>query len=289
MNGQEKDEELGAGVTTADYWEYDAKLARRWNVDPVVKVHESPYATFANNPIWFMDLQGADSTNSTACGGNVPLPSSLDGGVVSGVELNASFNSSFSWSYSPAPLTTIGDSPDVVYQNHYQSFDNGVMTEFRSRFSIDASGGGVTDASNTQDVYNSINDFFKSQAVPMNNGSPPALEAYGYNIGVMASPQSTNEQENADNLHSVIGWSFHDGPNYIIPGRSSNQTEGGWTIFPVNGMGSLPATYLGTPHDRIDLNDGGEVPMPVFRLTNPNTGVTYSVYLLVYYQIPQYN
>jgi hypothetical protein len=27
-----------------------------------VKSHESPYATFANNPIWFVDLNGADTT-----------------------------------------------------------------------------------------------------------------------------------------------------------------------------------------------------------------------------------
>jgi hypothetical protein len=47
---------------TAAFWEYDTRIARRWNVDPVVKYHESPYATFANNPIWFIDVMGADST-----------------------------------------------------------------------------------------------------------------------------------------------------------------------------------------------------------------------------------
>jgi hypothetical protein len=46
---------------TAEYWQYDSRLGRRWNVDPVVKEHESPYATFANNPIWFVDPLGADS------------------------------------------------------------------------------------------------------------------------------------------------------------------------------------------------------------------------------------
>jgi hypothetical protein len=63
MNTQEKDNEIyGEGNSySAEYWQYDARLARRWNVDPVVKVHESPYATFANNPIWFVDPSGADT------------------------------------------------------------------------------------------------------------------------------------------------------------------------------------------------------------------------------------
>ena len=59
-NGQEKvDEIAGAGNhTTAEFWEYDTRLGRRWNVDPVVKPWESSYACFANNPIWFSDVNG---------------------------------------------------------------------------------------------------------------------------------------------------------------------------------------------------------------------------------------
>lgn len=36
FNGQEKDDEMsGEGNTnTAEYWEYDARLGRRWNIDP---------------------------------------------------------------------------------------------------------------------------------------------------------------------------------------------------------------------------------------------------------------
>ncbi len=66
MNTQEKDNEIyGEGNSySAEYWQYDARLGRRWNVDPVVKVHESPYATFANNPIWFVDPSGADTAFS---------------------------------------------------------------------------------------------------------------------------------------------------------------------------------------------------------------------------------
>jgi len=60
FNGQEKDKELNENFTTATYWEYDARIGRRWNRDPVAKEYESPYATFSNNPIFFSDPNGDD-------------------------------------------------------------------------------------------------------------------------------------------------------------------------------------------------------------------------------------
>jgi hypothetical protein len=64
FNGQEKVDEI-AGVgnhNTALFWEYDTRLGRRWNLDPVVKHSLSGYSTFANNPIWCIDVNGDDST-----------------------------------------------------------------------------------------------------------------------------------------------------------------------------------------------------------------------------------
>ena len=62
FNGQEKDDEIyGAGNTmTAEFWEYDTRLGRRFNIDPVVKPWESSYAVFSDNPIYFSDPSGAD-------------------------------------------------------------------------------------------------------------------------------------------------------------------------------------------------------------------------------------
>ena len=62
MNGQEKDDEIyGEGnTTTAEYWEYDTRLGRRWNIDPIVKVFESSYSCFNDNPIAVEDIGGAD-------------------------------------------------------------------------------------------------------------------------------------------------------------------------------------------------------------------------------------
>jgi RHS repeat-associated protein len=60
FNGQMKDDEIyGAGNSyTAEYWQYDARLGRRWNVDPRPNPSISPYACFKNNPIFFVDVFG---------------------------------------------------------------------------------------------------------------------------------------------------------------------------------------------------------------------------------------
>lgn len=49
-------------LNTAEFWGYDTRLGRRWNVDLVVKHSMSSYSCFANNPIWLIDKFGADST-----------------------------------------------------------------------------------------------------------------------------------------------------------------------------------------------------------------------------------
>ena len=63
FNGMEKDDEV-FNVTgssyTAEFWQYDSRIGRRWNVDPVNKLWKSSYATFANNPIYFVDPLGLD-------------------------------------------------------------------------------------------------------------------------------------------------------------------------------------------------------------------------------------
>ena len=62
FNGQEADNEvLGEWVSlSAEFWQYDSRLGRRWNVDPVFKEYESPYACFSGNPVRFADRYGAD-------------------------------------------------------------------------------------------------------------------------------------------------------------------------------------------------------------------------------------
>ncbi len=58
FNGQEHDRELNPNITTATFWEYDARLGRRWNLDPKPVVPMSGYATHMCNPICFIDQNG---------------------------------------------------------------------------------------------------------------------------------------------------------------------------------------------------------------------------------------
>jgi len=75
FNGQEKDDEVfgSTGTSyTAEFWQYDSRIGRRWNIDPVVKPWESSYATFSGNPIWFSDPNGLDTVSVNT---NTPLKS----------------------------------------------------------------------------------------------------------------------------------------------------------------------------------------------------------------------
>jgi uncharacterized protein (TIGR02594 family) len=61
--GQEMVNEIngvGGSHYTAEYWEYDSRLGRRWNLDPVYKHYISNYAVLGNNPILMIDPNGAD-------------------------------------------------------------------------------------------------------------------------------------------------------------------------------------------------------------------------------------
>ncbi len=64
MNGQEKDDEINGiegAYTSAEYWEYDTRLGRRWNVDPITYPWQSSYVCFNNNPVCFSDPSGLES------------------------------------------------------------------------------------------------------------------------------------------------------------------------------------------------------------------------------------
>jgi hypothetical protein len=75
FNGQEAQTEITGSSShmSAEFWIYDTRIGRRWNVDPIVKSHESSYACFANGPIWIIDPSGADSS----------LYDALDGSLIS--------------------------------------------------------------------------------------------------------------------------------------------------------------------------------------------------------------
>ncbi|MFN7910307.1 MAG: hypothetical protein ACK5QC_00685 [Bacteroidota bacterium] len=57
-NGHEREDAIFEGAQSAEYWMYDSRIIRRWNVDPITDESLSPYACFANNPIYFADPDG---------------------------------------------------------------------------------------------------------------------------------------------------------------------------------------------------------------------------------------
>ncbi|MFW5804538.1 MAG: hypothetical protein ACOCWG_04850 [bacterium] len=60
FNGQEKEDDIyGEGNTySAEYWMYDSRLGRRWNVDPVDQISISNYAVLSNSPVCMVDPLG---------------------------------------------------------------------------------------------------------------------------------------------------------------------------------------------------------------------------------------
>ncbi len=65
FNGQEKDDEIsGVGNSyTAEFWQYDPRLGRRWNLDPEPQIFISDYVCFANNPVFRIDPLGNKVTD----------------------------------------------------------------------------------------------------------------------------------------------------------------------------------------------------------------------------------
>ncbi|MDO8999655.1 MAG: hypothetical protein Q7W45_07820 [Bacteroidota bacterium] len=64
MNGQEQEDEVFEGASSAEYWMYDSRTGRRFENDPLVYEWQSPYACFNNNPIYFADPQGLEGEGS---------------------------------------------------------------------------------------------------------------------------------------------------------------------------------------------------------------------------------
>ena len=68
FNGQEKSTEIdpNGNSMTAEFWQYDARLGRRWNVDPKPNISSSVYATLENNPVQTLDPLGDTVRPGTA-------------------------------------------------------------------------------------------------------------------------------------------------------------------------------------------------------------------------------
>jgi RHS repeat-associated protein len=57
-NDQEREDDLFAGANSAEYWMYDSRIGRRWEIDPLAYEDQSPYVAFNNNPVYYCDPLG---------------------------------------------------------------------------------------------------------------------------------------------------------------------------------------------------------------------------------------
>ncbi len=128
-NGIELQTDLGWDNYLAEFRSYDPSLGRFMQIDPVIKLHESPYAWNTNNPISFADPLGSDSTQRA--------------NAVAKAQEFANKNPGNSWGFdsenpSPSPGETVdcagmvgrcmvaGEESDGRYGSEGNSDDNGV-------------------------------------------------------------------------------------------------------------------------------------------------------------------
>jgi hypothetical protein len=141
INGQEKSPEIAPNTTTAEYWQYDSRIVRRWNVDPRPSVDISVYASFGNNPIINSDPLGDTtitrpdgvkddmpdfgkvnslSTPGNVAGTNVPA-NHTEGAVESFTIGNRTFRANY---YAPTGTFTGYKCGDLYY--NYKSYINAI-------------------------------------------------------------------------------------------------------------------------------------------------------------------
>jgi hypothetical protein len=109
--GQEKDDEIyGDGNSyAAEYWQYDSRLGRRWNVDPLFMKYpnNSPYLAFNDLPTYFIDqlgLEGEPPQYEVQKGDNLTKIAKENGTTISDIKIA---NSGIDW-------TARGENQDVI-------------------------------------------------------------------------------------------------------------------------------------------------------------------------------
>ena len=132
FNGQEKDDEI-FNVTgssyTAEFWQYDSRLGRRWNLDPKPNSSISQYAAFSLNPILIADplgdigvFRGRKYTISTDDKGNVSYKFGRKGKSLS--EMSKRFQKKFNKSVNPiyqAMAKSTSGRKDIDFINSFRN------------------------------------------------------------------------------------------------------------------------------------------------------------------------
>lgn len=173
FNGQENSSEIEANGNsyTAEFWQYDARIGRRWNTDPKPTIGISPYAAFNNNPVFYSDPFG-DTTVAGAGGGQ-------------SVGIDEKTNSlQF---YSSASYKISGTNTGVpVQEGQLRSFSNALGT-FSAKWSTDKNGtavfAGYKNENNqtVEDVVKEVNSWKYKAVAWLANFGESRLREYNAN------------------------------------------------------------------------------------------------------------
>jgi RHS repeat-associated protein len=127
FNGQEKSTEVNDNSYTAEFWQYDARIGRRWNLDPRPSVDISPYAAFNNNPIFYSDPLGDTVVHEAGGTHNIDIDEKANS-----LEFYGSSNYKINGTNTDVP----------VQSGQLRSFTNGLGT-FTAKWTTDANGAAV--------------------------------------------------------------------------------------------------------------------------------------------------
>ncbi|MBX3165292.1 MAG: peptidoglycan DD-metalloendopeptidase family protein [Bacteroidetes bacterium] len=117
FNGQEKTDEISGNGNhnTAQFWEYDTRTGRRWNLEPKKDPSLSDYAVFRNNPILFSDELGdipwPKITGSTKITSHLKTSRTIGGSTKphQGLDIGAAYGSTYHSAAGGRVIATSGD------------------------------------------------------------------------------------------------------------------------------------------------------------------------------------
>jgi len=216
-NGQEPvNEQTGINGShyTALFWEYDARLGRRWNMDPVDKPWMSSYHAFSNKPIINIDPNGALDGWIEDDAGSV----SWDPNTNSQEELDANYSGMQGYSY-------VSDANDPRTYTFSDGSGKLTMLDFVSR-------------AYEKDNYNYL----------------PAAEFGSLQIDLLYSHSNENAkcgwmQTYSSNTPDVDVNSV----NWTLPlEQAEERTDGGGIYNVMNKADVTQATYYGSPTNRLE-------------------------------------
>jgi RHS repeat-associated protein len=200
FNGMEMDKEPkgGAGLSyTTEFRQYDPRVGRWFSPDPIVKVFESPYAAFLNNPVLLSDPSGLDPVERygfwkrvwNTVTGNAYLNTANKYASENGIDNSkVSHNSTFGYVivYGKSGEYKDVKGNTVMYQDQLVFDQSGLITEYThnlegNRVDINFHG--------NLDSYNKIKSIVDSQ-----------IESIGLGIQI----NSSNFQNQIDHINRLV-------------------------------------------------------------------------------------